>query len=177
MESAVRDGAAQSADIKYAVGRSSLATFVVATSATGVCAILMGDEPASLIRNLDERFPNARIVEAQGDLGSLVDRVARFIDSPHVGLDAPLDARGTEFQRRGWRALRKVPVGATVTYTDIAAEIGAPRSVRAVAQACGANPIAVAIPCHRVVRSDGGLSGYRWGVERKHALLVREGAR
>lgn len=177
MKSAVRNSGAVNAQIRYAVGRCSLGTCVVAASAKGICAILLGDECAPLVQNLQERFPKARVIEAEGSLDGLLAKVVRFVESPAVGLDAPLDTRGTQFQQRVWLALRKIPLGATATYTDIAGEIGAPKSVRAVAQACGANPIAVAIPCHRVVRSDGGLSGYRWGVERKRMLLAREGAR
>jgi AraC family transcriptional regulator of adaptative response/methylated-DNA-[protein]-cysteine methyltransferase len=163
--------------IKYAVDHCSLGAIVVAASEKGVCAILLGDESKPLVRNLHERFPEARLVEADGTLDAVVAKVIKFVESPGVELDVVLDTRGTEFQQRVWHALQEIPVGATATYTDIASRIGAPTSVRAVAQACAANPIAVAIPCHRVVRSDGGLSGYRWGVERKRALLAREGAR
>jgi AraC family transcriptional regulator, regulatory protein of adaptative response / methylated-DNA-[protein]-cysteine methyltransferase len=185
MNSAVREHvearkhavAHEPAEIKYAVERCSLGVIVVAASEKGVCAILLGDDPTALVRDLNARFPGTRVVKAEGSLGGLVAKVVKFVESPNTSVDVPLDARGTQFQQRVWLALQKIPAGATATYTDIATEIGAPRSVRAVAQACGANPIAVAIPCHRVVRSDGGLSGYRWGVERKRALLAREGAR
>jgi len=164
-------------EIKYAAGRCSLGAILVAASVKGICAILLGDQSAGLVQNLRERFPEARLAEATGSLDRLVAKVIRLVDSPRTGLDVPLDIRGTKFQQQVWLALQKIPVGATATYTDIAGQIGAPKSVRAVAQACAANPIAVAIPCHRVVRRDGELSGYRWGIERKRVLLAREGAR
>jgi AraC family transcriptional regulator of adaptative response/methylated-DNA-[protein]-cysteine methyltransferase len=163
--------------IQYATGRCSLGAVVVAASEQGVCAILLGDDPAPLVANLQERFSAGRLVAADASFDPLLAKVIKLIDSPDVGLDVALDTRGTVFQQRVWRALREIPIGATATYTDIASRVGAPRSVRAVAKACAANAIAVAIPCHRVVRRDGGLSGYRWGVERKRALLDREGAR
>jgi len=163
--------------IQYATGRCSLGAVVVAASEQGVCAILLGDDPLPLVANLQEGFPAVRLAAADADLRPVLAKVVKLIDSPDVGLDVALDTRGTDFQQRVWRALREIPVGATASYTDIASRVGAPRSVRAVAQACAANSIAVAIPCHRVVRSDGSLSGYRWGVERKRALLAREGAR
>ena len=163
--------------IEYAVSRCTLGTILVANSAKGVCAILLGDEPAALLQNLAERFPQARLVSADTKLQALLEKVIEFVEQPSTGLEVRLDARGTDFQQRVWRALREIPAGATASYLDIAQRIGSPQSVRAVAQACAANPIAVAIPCHRVVRTDGALSGYRWGVERKRALLRREGAR
>ena len=173
MKSAAQD----QLELRYAGTRCSLGVVLVAASDRGVCAILLGDEPAPLVRDLRERFPRARLIAADRALAALLAKVTRLLDAPGVGLDAPLDAHGTDFQRRVWLALREIPAGATATYTDIASRIGAPGSVRAVAQACAANSIAVAIPCHRVVRSDGALSGYRWGVERKRAMLAREGAR
>ncbi len=173
MKSAVRENAG----IEYAVSRCSLGTILVAASEKGVCAILLGDQPAPLVQNLQERFAQSRLIAADGKLDRLVAKVIKFVEAPKVGLDVPLDPRGTEFQQRVWLALQDIPAGSTASYTDIASRIGAPKSVRAVAQACGANAIAVAIPCHRVVRNDGALSGYRWGVERKRALLAREGAR
>ena len=163
--------------IEYAVSRCTLGTILVATSAKGVCAILLGDAPAALLQNLAERFPQARLVSADKKLQALLEKVVEFVERPSAGLEVRLDAGGTQFQQRVWRALREIPAGATASYLDIAQRIGSPQSVRAVAQACAANPIAVAIPCHRVVRTDGALSGYRWGVERKRALLRREGAR
>ncbi|MGE0396667.1 MAG: bifunctional DNA-binding transcriptional regulator/O6-methylguanine-DNA methyltransferase Ada [Kofleriaceae bacterium] len=159
--------------IRFALGRCSLGTLLVAATAIGVCAILFGDDDASLERDLRERFPNADIAIAS-DLAHWVAHVIAFIEEPAAALALPLDIRGTAFQRRVWEALQAVPAGETVTYADVAARIGRPHAARAVAAACAANPIAVAIPCHRVVRSDRSLSGYRWGIERKRALLDRE---
>jgi AraC family transcriptional regulator of adaptative response/methylated-DNA-[protein]-cysteine methyltransferase len=160
--------------IRFAVGQSSLGAILVAASAKGVCAILMGEDPSVLVRDLQDRFSNARLVGADTAFESLVAKVFGAIESPRLGIDLPLDVRGTAFQRRVWKALSRIPVGRTASYAAIAKQIGAPTSVRAVAQACGANHLAIAIPCHRVVRSDGEPSGYRWGVERKRALLNRE---
>jgi AraC family transcriptional regulator of adaptative response/methylated-DNA-[protein]-cysteine methyltransferase len=146
----------------------------VARSERGICAILLGDDPGALARDLQDRFPRANLIGGDKGFEKLVAKVVGFVEAPALGLNLPLDVRGTAFQQRVWQALRKIPAGATASYTDIAKRIGAPKSVRAVAQACAANALAVAIPCHRVVRNDGALSGYRWGVERKHALLRRE---
>lgn len=161
-------------DIHFAIAESSLGAVLVARSPRGVCAILMGDEPEALLRDLQDRFPKANLIGGESGFEELVARVLGFIEEPAVGLDLPLDIRGTAFQQRVWQALREIPVGTTASYTEIAQRIGAPKSVRAVAQACGANALALAVPCHRVVRNDGGLSGYRWGVERKRELLARE---
>ncbi len=161
-------------DIRFAVGECSLGSILVATSDRGVCAILLGDDPDELARELQDRFPRAMLIGGDAGFEELVAKVVGLVESPRLGLDLPLDVRGTAFQQRVWQALRKIPAGKTVSYTEIAKRIGVPKSVRAVAQACSANPLAVAIPCHRVVRHDGGLSGYRWGVERKRALLERE---
>jgi AraC family transcriptional regulator of adaptative response/methylated-DNA-[protein]-cysteine methyltransferase len=161
-------------EIRFAIGECSLGSILVAASDRGVCAILMGDEPDALVRDLQDRFPRANLIGGDADFEQLVARVVGLIEAPKLGLDLPLDVRGTAFQQRVWQALRKIPVGATASYSEIAGRIGSPKSVRAVAQACAANALAVAIPCHRVVRSDGGLSGYRWGAERKRALLGRE---
>src|SRR5215470_2955892 len=161
-------------EIRFAVGQTSLGAILVASSKKGVAAIFLGDDPEGLVRNLQDRFPRARLIGADGDYEALVARVVGFVEAPQVGLDLPLDVRGTAFQQRVWRALREIPPGSTASYAEIAARIGAPKAVRAVAQACGANALAVAIPCHRVVRQDGALSGYRFGVERKRALLARE---
>lgn len=161
-------------EIRFAVGECSLGSILVAASERGVCAILLGDDPGKLARDLQDRFPKAVIIGGDARFERLVARVVGFVEAPAVGLDLPLDVRGTAFQQRVWAALRGVPAGATVSYTDLAARVGAPKSARAVAQACASNTLAVAIPCHRVVRSDGALSGYRWGVERKRALLDRE---
>ena len=168
---------AQVAAIHFALGRSSLGSVLVAWTGKGVCAILLGDDSRALADDLRKRFPRADLTEGGADIERLLTAVASLIEAPAKGLDLPLDTHGTEFQRRVWEALRRIPAGKTVSYTDVARRIGAPNSVRAVAQACGANSIAVAIPCHRVVRSDGELSGYRWGVDRKRALLEREGVR
>ena len=154
-------------DIRFAIGACSLGAILVAQSARGVCAIALGDDPDALARELQDRFPNARLIGGDAAFERLVAQVVGFVEAPTLGLALPLDLRGTAFQQRVWQALRELPAGRTASYAELAARIGAPRSVRAVAQACGANPIAVAIPCHRVVRTDGALSGYRWGVERK----------
>lgn len=162
------------AQIRFAVGECSLGSILVARSAKGVCAILLGDDPDLLARELQDRFPRAEFIGADAEFEKLVAKIVGFVEAPALGLDLPLDVRGTAFQQRVWQALRKIPAGSTVSYSTIAQRIGAPKSVRAVAQACAANSIALAIPCHRVVRHDGGLSGYRWGVERKRVLLDRE---
>jgi len=162
------------AEIRFAIGECSLGDILVASSAKGVCAILLGDDPDRLARDLQDQFPNAQLIGDDAQFAKLVARVVGFVEAPQQGLDLPLDVRGTAFQQRVWEALRKIPVGSTASYSEIAERIGAPKSVRAVAQACASNKIAVAIPCHRVVRNDGALSGYRWGVERKRALLERE---
>lgn len=162
------------AQIHFAIGQCSLGAILVARSDKGVCAILMGDDPAALLTDLQDRFPKAALVGGDAGFEALVARVVGLVEAPNVGLDLPLDVRGTAFQQRVWQALRAIPSGQTASYADIAASIGAPKAVRAVAQACAANALAIAIPCHRVVRSDGALSGYRWGVERKRILLDRE---
>jgi AraC family transcriptional regulator of adaptative response/methylated-DNA-[protein]-cysteine methyltransferase len=160
--------------IRFAVGECSLGSILVAASDRGVCAILLGDDPEALARDLQDRFPRAELIGGDRDFERIVAKVVGFVEAPGLGLDLPLDVRGTAFQQRVWQALRKIPAGSTASYTEIARRLGSPRSVRAVAQACAANPLAVAIPCHRVLRTDGALSGYRWGVERKRALLERE---
>ncbi|MBO0496189.1 bifunctional DNA-binding transcriptional regulator/O6-methylguanine-DNA methyltransferase Ada [Pseudomonas sp. Marseille-Q1929] len=161
-------------EILFAVGQCSLGGILVAQSRRGVCAILLGDDPDTLVRDLQEQFPKADLVGADRRFEQTIAHVVGFIEAPALGLDLPLDLRGTAFQQRVWQALRDIPLGSTASYAQIAARIGAPKSFRAVAQACGANSLAVAIPCHRVVRSNGELSGYRWGVERKRRLLARE---
>jgi AraC family transcriptional regulator of adaptative response/methylated-DNA-[protein]-cysteine methyltransferase len=162
------------ADIRFAIGECSLGAILVAQSQRGVCAILLGDDPEVLVRDLQDRFPRANLIGGDSDFERLVATVVGFVEAPKIGLDLPLDVRGTAFQQRVWQALREIPAGKTASYTEIAKRIGCPSAVRAVAQACGANALAVAIPCHRVVRSDGSLSGYRWGVERKRELLEKE---
>src|SRR4051794_6713296 len=164
-------------EIRFALGQTSLGTILVASSKKGVASILLGNDPDALLRQLQDRFPKAKLIGADKDYEALVARVVGFIEAPQIGLDLPLDVRGTAFQRRVWQALQEVPVGHTVSYTEIAQRIGSPKAVRAVAGACAANNLAVAIPCHRVVRNDGALSGYAWGIERKKILLYREGAR
>ncbi len=164
------------AEIRFAVGQCSLGAILVAQSAKGVCAILLGDDADALVRDLQDRFPKARLLGADPDYEQWVAKVVGLVEQPARGLDLPLDVRGTAFQQRVWSALQQIPVGGTASYLDIAERIGSPKAVRAVAQACAANSLAVAIPCHRVVRQDGRLSGYRWGVERKRTLLAREGA-
>jgi len=161
-------------EIRYASGQCSLGWVLVAQSARGVCAILLGDDPVALGRELAQRFRNASLVEGGAAFAELVERVLAFVDAPRLGLELPLDVQGTAFQQRVWQALRAIPAGETLSYAELARRIGAPRAVRAVAAACAANTIAVAVPCHRAVRSDGALAGYRWGVERKRALLERE---
>ena len=161
-------------DIRFAVGECSLGSILVAQSAKGVCAILLGDDPDELARDLQDRFPHANLIGGDAQFERLVAKIVGLVEAPAIGLDLPLDVRGTAFQQRVWQALRKIPAGSTQSYSDVAKRIGAPKAVRAVAQACAANALAIAIPCHRVVRSDGALSGYRWGVERKRALLARE---
>ncbi len=163
--------------IHFAVGQCSLGSVLIARTDKGVCAILLGDDPQALVGDLRSRFPRAALSYGTDDLEQLLAKVESFIESPGRELDIALDAHGTAFQRRVWGELARIPLGSTASYTDIARRIGAPNAVRAVAQACGANAIAVAIPCHRVVRSDGDLSGYRWGVGRKRTLLEREGIR
>jgi AraC family transcriptional regulator of adaptative response/methylated-DNA-[protein]-cysteine methyltransferase len=162
------------ADIRFAVGQCSLGAILVARSKKGICAITLGDNPDELVRDLQDRFPNANLIGADRGFERLVARVVGFVEAPRIGLDLPLDVRGTAFQQRVWQALRGIPAGKTASYAEVARRIGKPKAVRAVAQACGANKIAVAIPCHRVVKNDGVLSGYRWGVERKRALIEKE---
>ncbi|HJR60640.1 MAG TPA: bifunctional DNA-binding transcriptional regulator/O6-methylguanine-DNA methyltransferase Ada [Vicinamibacterales bacterium] len=162
-------------EIRFAVGECSLGSILVAQSAKGICAILLGDEPDALARDLQDRFPRATLIGGDSAFERTIARVIGFVEQPALGLDLPLDVRGTAFQQRVWQALRDIPAGRTASYAEIAARIGAPSSARAVAQACSSNALAVAIPCHRVVRTDGSASGYRWGVERKRRLLEREG--
>lgn len=161
-------------EIRFAVGACSLGAILVGATGRGICAVLMGDDPELLVRDLQDRFPKAQLIGADARFERTVAQVVGLVEAPRIGLDLPLDVRGTAFQQRVWAALRAIPAGETVSYTVLAQRIGSPAAVRAVAGACAANPVAVAIPCHRVVRNDGDLSGYRWGIERKAALIARE---
>ena len=160
--------------IRFAIGACSLGAILVAATDKGICAILLGDDPELLARDLQDRFPAAELHGADAGFEDTVAKVVGLVEAPAIGLDLPLDVRGTVFQQRVWEALRGIPSGQTVSYAELAARIGLPSGARAIAGACAANPVAVAIPCHRVVRNDGAISGYRWGVERKRALLDRE---
>ncbi|MDC8784538.1 bifunctional DNA-binding transcriptional regulator/O6-methylguanine-DNA methyltransferase Ada [Roseateles koreensis] len=164
----------QNALIRFAVGQCVLGAILVAQSQRGICAITLGDDPDILVRELQDKFPKAQLTGGDAEFEQLVAQVVGFVEAPAMGLNLPLDVQGTAFQERVWQALREIPPGTTVSYTQVAERIGAPKAVRAVAQACGANSIAVAIPCHRVVLRNGDISGYRWGVERKRELLQRE---
>ena len=163
-------------EIRFAAGQCALGAILVASSERGICAILLGDDGDALSRELAARFPRAKRVRGDLHFERCLALVVALVEAPNLGLDLPLDVRGTAFQQRVWQALRAIPAGSTVSYTELAARIGAPRAVRAVAHACASNPVAVAIPCHRVVRSNGDLAGYRWGLERKRALLEKEAA-
>jgi AraC family transcriptional regulator of adaptative response/methylated-DNA-[protein]-cysteine methyltransferase len=170
---AYRAGGANT-EIRFAIGECSLGSILVAATARGICAISMGNDPEALVRDLQDRFPRATLLGADAAFERMVAQVIEFVEAPKLGLDLPLDVRGTAFQRRVWEALRAIPAGKKTSYTALAQALGAPKAARAVAHACAANPLAVAIPCHRVVHRDGSISGYRWGVERKRALLERE---
>ncbi|MCV3735600.1 bifunctional DNA-binding transcriptional regulator/O6-methylguanine-DNA methyltransferase Ada (plasmid) [Rhizobium sp. TRM96647] len=168
-----RDGGTQET-LHFAVGQTSLGAIVVASSPKGIAAILIGDDPETLLRDLQDRFPKAILVGGDADYERTVAQVVGLIEAPNLSKDLPLDIRGTVFQRRVWHALQSVPAGSTVSYDEIARRVGHPRAVSAVASACASNPLAVAIPCHRVVKSDGTFFGYTWGLERKRTLLARE---
>ena len=171
--SAFRAGGSGAA-IRFAIGACTLGALLVASTDKGICAILMGDDPDALVRDLQDRFPRAELLGAEADYEQVVSRVIGLVEQPAIGLDLPLDVRGTAFQQRVWQVLREIPAGRTVSYAELAELVGSPKGARAVAGACAANPLAVAVPCHRVVRNDGTISGYRWGVDRKAALLNRE---
>jgi len=160
--------------IRFAVAACSLGALLVAATDKGICSILLGDDPDALVRDLQDRFPKAELIGAEPAFESTVAQVVAFVEAPRIGLALPLDLRGTAFQQRVWQALRSIPAGRTVGYAELAAQLGMPQGARAVAGACAANPVAIAVPCHRVVRNDGSISGYRWGVERKKTLLERE---
>jgi len=161
-------------DIRFMIGDSSLGHVLVAASGTGVCAILLGDDDRSLARDLRHRFPDAALQDGDDGFDQLADTVIRFVENPAAAPDFPLDMRGTDFERKVWTALRDIPAGETATYGEIAKRIGVPQGARDVGEACASNSLAIAVPCHRVVKSDGRLSGYRWGVARKRKLLNRE---
>ena len=165
------------ASIHFAVGECSLGSILVSATGKGVCAILLGDDPDALVRELQDRFPKARLIGGDKEFKQVVAKIVGVVETPEPGFDLPLDVQGTAFQRRVWQALREIPIGLTASYKEIADRIGASKAVRAVARACASNAVAVVIPCHRVVRVDGALSGYRWGVERKRVLLEREAGR
>ena len=171
--SAYRQGGV-GATIRFAVGQCTLGPILVAQSQRGLCAILLGDDPETLVQDLQDQFPRAELIGGDPAFEQCVAQVIGFVEQPAIGLHLPLDVQGTAFQQRVWKALQQLPPGTTASYTDIACQIGAPAAVRAVAKACGANLLAVAIPCHRVVRRSGDLAGYRWGIDRKRELLRRE---
>ncbi|NIJ64243.1 O-6-methylguanine DNA methyltransferase [Sphingomonas leidyi] len=160
--------------ISFGMGDSAIGRMLVARSADGVCTILFGDDDEQLAADLKGRFPGATLVRDDAAVATDLARLVRFVERPVEGLALPLDLRGTPFQQRVWDVLRGIPSGSTVTYAEVARRIGVPNAVRAVAGACAANPVALAIPCHRVVRSDGSLGGYRWGLDRKRTLIARE---
>jgi AraC family transcriptional regulator of adaptative response/methylated-DNA-[protein]-cysteine methyltransferase len=175
VEAEIRTPSALAAEeIQFTIGTSSLCAVLVARSAKGICAVLLGDDRRALKRDLQRRFPDAALIEDDVTLGRLAAEVIALVESPANGLDVPVDMRGTEFQRKVWQALREIPAGSTVSYSDIANRIGVPGAAQDVAEACAANALAVVVPCHRVIRKDGTLSGYRWGIERKRTLLERE---
>jgi AraC family transcriptional regulator of adaptative response/methylated-DNA-[protein]-cysteine methyltransferase len=161
-------------EIRVEIGHSSLGLVLVAVSAKGIRAVQLGDDSSALRRELSERFPNVKLTDPDSSTSVLADKVIDFVESEVGTLDAPLDIRGTDFQRAVWEELREIPPGSTISYTELAARVGKPNAVRAVAHACAENPLAVIVPCHRAVRSDGSLAGYRWGLDRKRALLSRE---
>jgi AraC family transcriptional regulator of adaptative response/methylated-DNA-[protein]-cysteine methyltransferase len=162
------------ATIGFAIAPCSLGFVIIAVSEQLIRSIMVGDDPEMLVSDLQNQFPNDAIEVNQNDDAGLVAKVLDLIEHPDQGVALPIDVRGTDFQMRVWDALKKVPAGTTVSYTFLAEQIGAPNAVRAVAQACAANPLAVAIPCHRAVRANGDLAGYRWGIDRKRSLLERE---
>jgi AraC family transcriptional regulator of adaptative response/methylated-DNA-[protein]-cysteine methyltransferase len=163
--------------IRFAIDECSLGVILVAATDNGVCAIMMGDDPNTLVRELQDGFNQAELIAGDREFESLVARVVEFVEAPGLGLDLPLDVRGTAFEMRVWQALREIPPGSTASYTEIAEKIGSPKAARAVGRACASNNIAVAIQCHRVVRKNGTISGYRWGIDRKRKILARESKR
>jgi AraC family transcriptional regulator of adaptative response/methylated-DNA-[protein]-cysteine methyltransferase len=171
---AMRPARAKTQSFRFAIGECSFGKVLVATSDRGICAIFLGEDRERLVRDLQREFPRVALAQADAEFNDSISQVIRFVDGTDRSLRLPLDIRGTIFQRRVWQALQKIPIGTTISYSELAKRLGAPKAVRAVAGACAANRLAIAIPCHRVVRNDGALSGYRWGVERKRKLLDRE---
>lgn len=169
-----RGGAGET--IRFVTVETPLGWALVAATGRGLCMTALADDRESLAAALQQRFPEAAVVAEDAELKGWADRIVGFITAPDHNIDLPLDIQGTAFQARVWRALQKIPLGKTATYTEIAAALGQPKAVRAVAQACAANKLALVVPCHRVIRSDGELGGYRWGLQRKRALLARERA-
>ena len=174
MEPTVYKSGGSNVDLMFSVGECWLGSILVAATQNGIAAVLMGDDARALLRDLQDRFPKANLLGGDKAFDKLAAQVLAVVDGSHVSAKLPLDIQGTLFQHKVWSALKSIPAGTTVNYAEIAKQIGDPKAVRAVATACGANPVAVLIPCHRVVRSDGALSGYRWGIVRKRALLDRE---
>ncbi|MBZ5634060.1 MAG: bifunctional DNA-binding transcriptional regulator/O6-methylguanine-DNA methyltransferase Ada [Acidobacteriia bacterium] len=166
----------EGATIRFAVGECSLGSILVAASDLGICSIALGNDPHTLVRELQDRFPNAELIGGDEQFERMVARVVAFVENPSAGLELPLHVQGTAFQQRVWKALSEIPCGTTCTYAELAKKLGQPNATRAVARACAANTLAVAIPCHRVVQTNGSLSGYRWGIERKQKLLQVENA-
>ncbi|MBB6260603.1 AraC family transcriptional regulator of adaptative response/methylated-DNA-[protein]-cysteine methyltransferase [Paenochrobactrum gallinarii] len=161
-------------EIRFAVAECSLGSVLIGATSKGICAVTLGDDPEELVQNLQDRFPQAELFAGDKEFETHIAAVIAHIENPAQDFDLPLDIQGTIFQQKVWQALRDIPSGQTTSYSDLASRIGQPKASRAVAGACGANKIAVIIPCHRVVRNNGDLSGYRWGVERKRALLIKE---
>ena len=170
---AYRNGGTDS-HIHFAIAECSLGSILVAASQKGICAISIGDDPEALVQELQDRFPKASLTGNDPEFDRTVAKVVAFVEMPEAGLDLPLDIRGTAFQKRVWHVLRQIPVGTTASYAEVAKRMGSPKAFRAVASACAANVLAVLIPCHRVIRNDGHLSGYRWGIDRKRALILKE---
>ena len=160
--------------IEFSSTTTAFAVVLLARSAKGVCTILLGDTPAELYADLQQRWPKAELVKNDLALATDLKKVTDFLDASLTPLDFPLDIKGSDFQKSVWAVLQTIPVGQTLSYSEVAERLHKPKAVRAVANACAANPLALVIPCHRILRADGGISGYRWGVERKHALLAKE---
>lgn len=161
-------------NIQFAVAESWLGSVLIAAASEGICAVALGGYPEKLVQDLQDRFPQAKLCGGDVNFEKYVAAVITHIENPGQSFNLPLDIKGTVFQKKVWQALRDIPSGETISYSDLADRIGQPSASRAVASACGANKIAVIIPCHRVVRNNGDLSGYRWGIERKQALLLKE---